>query len=123
MTLSNFAENAIADALCNNVSVAVPQLYAKLHIGDPGEDCTANPAAETSRKAVSFGAASGGVCLNDAVATWTNVAAAETYSHGSLWDAASGGNPWGYGALGVPRAMQAGDTFDLPVAGVSFTFD
>lgn len=120
MSYSNFAENAIEDAVCNGVSLDVAQpLYLKLHIGDPGEDCTANPAAETTRKAVSFGAPSGGTCLSDALVTWTNVAAGETYSHGSLWDAPTGGNPWKYGALTTPKVVNAGDSFDFAIGEIA----
>lgn len=120
MSYSNFAESAIEDAICHGTTLAVPAgLYLKLHIGDPGEDCTANPAAETTRKAVTFGAESGGVCLNSAIVAWTNVAATETYSHGSLWDAVTGGNPWKYGALTLAKAVNAGDDFSFAIGEVS----
>ena len=123
MTLSNYAEDKVADAIANNVSLAVAALYAKLHIGDPGEDCTANPAVETTRKAVSFAASSGGTALSDALTEWTNVAATETYTHVSLWDNVSAGNPWGSGALAVPQAMTAGNTFDLPSGNIALAIN
>ena len=44
MTISNYLENKLLDTLGNN-SFSVVQPYAKLHLGDPGEDATANPAA------------------------------------------------------------------------------
>ena len=121
MSYSNYFEDKINNAACNNVSFAVAQLYAKLHIGDPGEDCTANPAAETTRQAVSFAASSGGTCLSDATVTWTTVSTTETYTHGSLWDAATAGNPIGSGALTLPKSVNAGDTFDMAAGNVSFT--
>lgn len=107
--------------MCKNTSLAIAAVYVKLHLGDPGEDCTANPAAETTRKSASFGASSGGSCLSDALIQWTNVSATETYSYVSLWDAATAGNALGSGALAVPQAMTAGNTFDLPVADLTFS--
>lgn len=121
MSYSNLAENAINEAICNNTPLAVAQLYLKLHVGDPGEDCTANPAVETTRKSVSFGASAAGTALNDAlVGPWTNVAATEVYSHASLWDAAVAGNPWMYGALTIAKSIGAGDSFDFAVGEVAF---
>ena len=37
MSLSNYGENAALDAPFDGAT-----RYAKLHTGDPGEDCTAN---------------------------------------------------------------------------------
>ena len=62
MSYSNYLENAINDAVCNNTSLAVATVYVKLHIGDPGEAGTSNAAGETTRKAASFGASASGVC-------------------------------------------------------------
>jgi hypothetical protein len=52
VSISNYAENAILDALFNNTSLAVAARYVKLHTGDPGEAGTANAAGETTRKSV-----------------------------------------------------------------------
>ena len=58
MSLSNFAENEIADWIAGNgAPSAVTTCYVQLHTGDPGEDGTANVSAETTRVAASFGAA------------------------------------------------------------------
>lgn len=121
MSFTNYAENQLEDAVCNGVPLTVPNpLYLKLHIGDPGEDATANPAVETTRKAVTFGSPSGGVCQNTAeVGPWVNVAATETYSHGSLWDAPTGGNPWKYGAMVLSTSINAGNTFSFEIGEVS----
>ena len=122
MSYTNFAENAIEAALCNATAFSVGQLYLKLHIGDPGEDATANPAVETTRKAVTFGA-TGNPRLNTAIVTWTNVATTETYSYGSLWDAATGGNPWKVGPLAIAKAVNAGDSFDFAVGEIASSTD
>jgi hypothetical protein len=111
--IANYAENAELNALYNNTSLAVTTPYVKLHIGDPGEDCTLNPAANTTRQSASFAAASGGSVVSDADITWTSVSTSETYSHISLWDASTGGNPLDYGALVASKPVLAGDTFQI----------
>lgn len=121
MSYSNYLEDKINDAVCNNVALQVGQVYIKLHTGDPGEDGTANAAAETTRKAASYGASSGGTATSDADVTWTNVAGTETITHISKWDASSAGNCLGSGALTTPKALTAGDTFTIPSGSLTFT--
>jgi len=112
MSISNYAENKLLDTI-RNTSFAVTTAYIKLHTGDPGEDGTANAATETTRKAVSWSAASGGSMASSAVLTWTNVAATETYTHWSMWDNGSTGNCLWTGALSSSAAVTAGDTFEI----------
>ena len=55
MSISNFAESTIMDALFNNTSAAALQLtnrYVKLHTADPGEAGTTAAAGETTRKSL-----------------------------------------------------------------------
>ena len=85
----------------------------KLHTGDAGEAGTTNAASETTRKAISFSAASSGSMASSATVEWTNVAATETYSHWSLWDASTAGNCLWTGALSTSAAVTAGDTFQI----------
>lgn len=123
MSYTNYAEEAMEAAVCNATPFTPPPaLYLKLHIGNPGEDATANPAVETTRKLVAF-AASGRPRLNTAVITWTNVAADESYTHGSLWDAATGGNPWKYGALATAKTVDQGDNFDFAIGEIASDTD
>lgn len=112
MTISNYAELAFLDTF-RNVSLAVAQPYTKLHLGDPGEDGTANAAAETTRKSTSFSAASAGAMVTSAVVTWTNVSNTEVYTHWSLWDAATVGNCLWSGAFSASASVTAGDTFQM----------
>lgn len=122
--MSDYLENAIGNALRgggNGTSFTAPAaVYAKLHTGDPGEAGTSNAATETTRKAVEFGAASGGVISLSNSPSWTNVAATETYSHISLWDNISAGNCLGAGALTSSVSVTAGDTFNLTA--LTYTF-
>jgi hypothetical protein len=110
--LSNYSEDAVLNAF-RNVSFGVAAVYVKLHTGTPGEDGTTNAATEATRKTVSFSAASGGSMSASTVPEWTSVAATETYSHVSLWDASTAGNCLWHGALSSSVAVNAGDTFRL----------
>lgn len=112
MSISNYAENKLLDTI-RNQSFAVTTAYVKLHTGDPGEDGTNNAATETTRKSVSWSSASSGTMSSSATLSWTNVAATETYSHWSLWDASSAGNCLWYGALSSSASVTAGDTFEI----------
>lgn len=112
MSISNYGENKLLDTI-RNQSFAVTTAYVKLHIGDPGEDGTNNAAGETTRKAVSWNAASSGSMSSSATLTWSNVSTTETYSHFSLWDNATTGNCLWYGALSSTASVTAGDTFEI----------
>jgi hypothetical protein len=112
MTISNYLEDALLNTL-RGTSLSVPNVYIKLHLGAPGEDGTANPAANTSRQLATFSAASGGSMTSSAAVTWTNVSANETYSHWSAWDASSAGNCLWTGALSSSASVASGDTFQI----------
>jgi hypothetical protein len=88
-------------------------VYVKLHTGDAGEDGTSNAASETTRKVAAWATASSGAIATSATIEWTNVAATETYSHWSLWDAVTSGNCLWTGALSSSAAVTAGDTFQI----------
>jgi hypothetical protein len=124
MSLSSYLENALADHVCGGSTFTQPSnIYVKLHLGDPGEDGTANAAVETTREAVTFGAASGGVATSNADVTWTSVSTTETYSHVSLWDASTAGNCLGSGALSSSVGVTAGDNFTIASGDLTFTLD
>jgi hypothetical protein len=106
--------NAILDALCRSVAYSDPASFnVKLHIGDPGSAGTANAAGETTRKAATFSAASGGAITTSADITWTNVSTSETYSHVSFWSDVAAGTFLGSDALDTSRAVLAGDNFTI----------
>lgn len=117
--MSNYLEDALLDHVLGTASLTQPSgVHAQLHTGDPGEDCTASVATETSRQAVSFSAAASKSITNDAATSWTTVAATEVYTHFSLWDASTGGNPLFYGAV-TGGSVTAGDDFDIAVSGLT----
>lgn len=112
MSISNYAENALLDAI-RGVSYSAAATYVKLHLGDPGEDGTSNPAAETTRETATWNAASSGSLVSSATVEWANVSTTEIYTHWSLWDAPTAGNCLWTGALGASASMTAGDTFQI----------
>lgn len=114
MSISNYAELKILEHTTGKTAWTMPTtVYVKLHLGDAGEDGTANPAANTSRQAVSWSTASGGSIVSSATLTWSNVSTTETYSHWSMWDNSTAGNPLWTGALSSSASVTAGDTFQI----------
>ena len=114
MSISNYAENKILEHTTGETAWTMPtNVYVKLHTGDPGEAATSNAATETTRKQASFAAASSGSIATDTTLEWTNVAATETITHWSLWDASTAGNALWTGALSSSAAVTAGDTFQI----------
>jgi len=112
MSISNYGELAYLNSL-RNTSFAVGATYVKLHIGDGGEDATANAAANTLRKLITFNAAASGSMVSAGAIIWTSVPNTETYTHWSLWDALTGGNALWTGALSASAAVTIGDTFQI----------
>ncbi len=112
MSLSNFAEDELLDCFRGN-AYSASALYVKLHTGDPGEAGTSNAATETTRKAATFGAPSGGSMALSSTLSWAPVSTTETFTHFSVWDASTAGNCLGSGALNAPASMTAGDNFNL----------
>lgn len=93
--------------------------FAQLHVGAPGAAGTANPAGNTTRQGTgAFAAPSGGSTTNSNPINWTSVSTSETYSHVSLWSAASGGTFIGSGSI-TASAITAGSNFQIAAGGVT----
>ena len=116
--LSNYLCNSFLDALGNNTSYAVTQVYIKLHVGDPGSAATANAATETTRKSVSFAAASAGAIASDADISWTNISGSQDATHFSAWDSLTAGNFLFSGTI-TGNAYTAGDTYTISSGNLS----
>lgn len=110
--ISAYLANAWLDALGNATSFSVTTAYVKLHVGDPGANGTSNAATETTRKAVSFAAASNGALASDADVTWTNIAGSQDATHFTAWDNATTGNFLFSGTI-TGNAYTAGDTYTI----------
>lgn len=118
--LASATAAAILDAIGNNTSFAIANVWIKLHVGDPGAAGTSNAATETTRKQASFGAASGGAIANDAALTWTNVAGTEDFTHFSAWSASTDGTFYFSGTI-TSNAVVAGDDFELAIGDLDLT--
>jgi len=116
--LSTYLCNSFLNALGNNTSYAVTQVYVKLHVGDPGSAATANAATETTRKSVSFAAASAGAIASDADISWTNIAGSQDATHFSAWDSLTVGNFLFSGTI-TGNAYTAGDTYTISSGNLS----
>jgi hypothetical protein len=84
----------------------------KLHVGDPGAEGTANPATETTRKEVTFSAASTGSIASDADVIWTNIAGSQDATYFTAWDNLTTGNFLFSGTV-TGNAYTAGDTYTI----------
>lgn len=112
MSISNYAENALLNTI-NGTSFSVASKYVKLHIGDPTDTGTSNPAANTTRVAVSFTTSTDGSIASGGSLTWSSVPSAETYTHWSVWDSATNGNCLWTGQFSISASVVAGDTFQI----------
>jgi hypothetical protein len=123
MSISNFAEDAILNAIFNNDSLAIADRYLKLHTGDPGETGAANAAGETTRQSITGAAAVAGTFTSVNDLAWVNVAATETYTHATIWNDATAGDCLWVGAFGTPRSVTAGDSFTIPAGSMIVSLD
>jgi hypothetical protein len=112
--------NSWLDALGNNTSFSVATPYIQLHTADPGAAGTTAVATETTRKLVSFGAASSGAISNDADITWSGIAGSQDATHWTLWTASSAGTFLGSGTI-TANAYTAGDTYVIPAGDLDIT--
>lgn len=117
---TDFLENEVLDHILATGAYTAPvSVWVKLHIGAPGEAATANAAAEATRKQATFNVAAGGSAALASTISWTNVAATETVTHYSIWDASTAGNALVVGTLAASVALTAGDDLDITALTVS----
>lgn len=115
--------NKMLDALTGRTTyTANAAFYVKLHLGDPGAAGTSNPAAETTRQAVTFGsAAASGAISNTAQVQWTSLAATETISHVSFWTASTAGTFLGSDDLASAQNVNSGGTLTIAIGDLDLT--
>lgn len=94
--------------------------FVQLHTGDPGAAGTANIATETTRKAVTFSAASGGVMTNSAQVQWTNIAGSQDATFFTIWNASTAGTFKFSGTI-TANAYTAGDTYTAAISAITLT--
>lgn len=115
--------NKWLDMLGATAFTAPSSANVKLHTGDPGSAGTANASAETTRKVLTWAAASAGSkAITSTLPSWASWAAgSETISHISVWDNISAGNYLFSVALTVSKAVTNGDTLNLTSLTFAFT--
>lgn len=119
MQKSNYCEKLVLDYLLTANSVTRPTtLYVALHTADPTE------AGNVGELTVGNGYARQAVSFDDAAQPYESEADVTfgpcttadwgTITHGSVWDASTGGNCLYYGALTASRTINVTDSFTIP---------
>ena len=122
LSAANLA-NKWLDMLAATAFTAPAVFAVKLHTADPGSaGTTAAAAGDTTRKSVTWGAASAGSkAMSSMSGGWTNGGTSETLSHLSFWDSTSAGVFLGSAALTASQAWVNTNTFSLTSLSISFT--
>lgn len=108
--------NKVMDHCLRGASWTPPTtVYIQIHTGDPGPSGTANVSSMTTRKAATWTAAANGQITMASSLSWT-LAAKESISHISGWDALTSGNCLFTDELDEAKNLFSGDTLELPVA-------
>jgi hypothetical protein len=110
----------ILNHLRNNTTWTPPTtIYAKLHVGDPGANGTANPSAVTTRVAVTFALSGNTIIITGTPPSWT-MTTTETIQGVSFWDASTAGTFLWSSQLAVARPVIAADTPSLVAESFGF---
>lgn len=123
MSISNYLENELLDAVFSAGAFSVTTVYISLHTGDPGETGASEATGGSyARQSAAFDAAASGATANSGTISFTDMPAA-TITHVGVWDAVSAGNfLWG-GALTASKTTNSGDTFQIPTGDLDVTLD
>jgi len=114
--------NKWLDMLGGTAFTAPASTFVQLHTGDPGANGTANASTETTRKTLTWSAASGGSkSITATLPTWAWVQGTETISHLSIWDASTSGNFLFSVTLTASKQVANGDTLNITAMTISFT--
>jgi hypothetical protein len=123
LSLGNFAENELLDALLATGSYVAAASYVSLHTADPGETGADEVTGGSyARQSCSWNAASGGSADNSSALSFTGMPAA-TVSHFGVWDASSVGNFIVGGALSQSESVGAGQTVTVAAGALTVSLD
>jgi hypothetical protein len=125
--LSNYLENKLLDhALATTAYTKPTTVYVALFTTDPTDAGTGTEVSGGAyvRKAVTFGAATGGSASNSADVTF-DVATASwgTVTHLAIFDAATAGNMLFHGAFTQSKAIASNDQFKIPAGNLTITLN
>lgn len=125
--MSDYLEVQVNNAVFNNIALQVAQVYVGLHVADPGDASGVSEITDSGyiRKAASFGTpvSGAGTCANDAEVLFNALSDVATLnlSYFTIWDAATGGNYLGSGALATPKDFSQGDVPRFPIGSLVAT--
>lgn len=122
--LSDYAENELLDHLLGTGAWTMPTSHwIKLHLGDPGEAGTLNPAAFTTRTEITtWNAAASRATSNSSVLAISGFSSSESVSHWSIWDASTAGNMLFYGDFVTARTVDTGITLNIAAGDIDLDF-
>jgi hypothetical protein len=115
--LSDYLENALLNEVLRNVGYTpAATVYLALFTtattdAGGGTEVTGGSYA---RQAITFGAASGGMCSNTGAVSFASMPAA-TVTHAAIMDASTAGNMLFHGALTASKTVGAGDTLTFAI--------
>ena len=123
--MSNYLENALINGTLRATTYTAPAtVYVGLYTSDPTDANTGTEVSggSYSRTAVTFGAPSNGVSLNDAAVEFPQC----TVDWGTVgWigilDASTSGNLMYHTALDVSKTISSGDIFKIAIGSLSVT--
>jgi hypothetical protein len=133
MSFSNFLENELLDHVFSAATYTAPAtLYLALSTADPTDDGSglAEPGggsyarAAVTNNATEWPAASGGTKQNANTISFVQATASwGTITHFALFDAVSGGNMLGHGALSASKSVTLGDQPRFIAGAITITLD
>ncbi|AYD82029.1 head protein [Mycobacterium phage Saguaro] len=119
--ISLYLANKLLDHVCRGVAYTPPTtVYFQAHVGAPGAAMTANRASNTTRVPVPFSAASAGQ-INISGAPEHVLGGSDLITHGSFWDAASGGNPLWSVVAAASKGGSPGDIIRVSTAALGLS--
>ncbi len=127
MSVSNYAENKILDAVLRFTTTGgglpTASVYVSLHTANPGETGTSEASGGSyARQQAAFNAAASGVSINTAVINFAGMPAA-TITYIGLWDDVAAGNfLWG-GAFSASQTIIVGNTLSIAAGAVAVALD
>lgn len=131
MPFTYYTTNKINDHVVGKTSFTMPTVYIALSSTTPAlagtgaTEPTGGSYARVATTGSTWNASASGATSNAAVITFpaatADWAAGANITYGLLYDAVSGGNLIGYGALTVPKNCLNGDTFSIAIGGLTIT--
>ena len=129
-SFGDYTENKVLDHIVGKTSFTMPTCHVALSTADPTDDGSgiAEPSggayARVATAGADWNAASGGAIANANAITFPEASASwGTITHFVLFDALTGGNMLGHGALGTSKAVGVGDTARFPAGELDITLD